>query len=120
MSDIQLATPDDGGWIRQVWEEKRLGAFALTWYRYWHGSPPNEYWWVIQGRAFAHFRVNRRTGVCNLYEIAVAADARRQGYGKRLIQAIGLPIRLKTDADNQDSNAFYLALGIQPRREGRW
>lgn len=121
MPDIRMAVPEDAGWIEPIWDEKTFWQFSIIWWRYWHGGykgkgarKPNEFWWVIEPYAFAHFLVNQRTHVCNLYEIAVAPDARRQGYGRQLLDAIALPITLKTDADNAESNPFYRALGFHP------
>lgn len=106
---------DDEAWLRAVWGECKhiLGTGVdLMLHRYGQRISDREKIIVIRPFAFAHYR-ERLDGVRNLYEIGVSAVARRQGHGRRLIEAIGRPLILKTDLDNEASNAFYVALGFK-------
>ena len=66
---------------------------------------------VVREIAFAHYRVGK-DGLRTLKEIAVSGSHRKQGVGRALIEAIGRPITLKTDADNEGSNRFYKSLSL--------
>lgn len=66
---------------------------------------------VVREKGFAHYRVSE-DGVRTLKEIAVSGSCKKQGIGKAMIDSIGRPITLKTDADNAESNLFYEACGF--------
>lgn len=115
---IESATPDDKTWVGGLFgrEAAILGRdFGSIWWRYWQQADrpePPERWVVIRPWAFAHYRL-RRDAVRTLYEIAVSADKRRQGFGAALIEFIGRPLQLKTNFDDIQSNGFYRSLGFQ-------
>lgn len=112
---IREATPSDSAWVlplmnshnRYFWNGNAI------WYRFWHREDTaREYWIVVDpGLGCAHFRI-RHDGCRVLDEIVTAPEARRKGIGRAMIDYIGRPIRLKTDVDNEVSNAFYLSLGF--------
>lgn len=110
---IDIATREDAAWIRPIFEAERamFWDFGRIWWRYWHSVAPGEWWLVLRPDAFVHFR-KRLDGMRVVEEIAVAPGARRNGVGRFLLQSIGRPIELKTDAQNLASNAFYQALGF--------
>lgn len=76
---------------------------------------------------FVHWRIRSRgpaAGERYVEQIVVAPAARRRGVGRALLEGVGRPVRLKTDADNNHSNDFYRALGFTlagrvPSRAGR-
>lgn len=111
---IEPATREDAAWIKPIFQAERetFWDFGRIWWRYWEGSAPGEWWLVIRPDAFVHFR-KRLDNTRVVEEIAVAAPARRKGLGRELLRAIGLPIVLRTDAANLNSNAFYQALGFR-------
>ena len=66
---------------------------------------------VVREKGFAHYRVGE-DGARTLKEIAVSKSHKKQGIGKAMMDTIGRPITLKTDADNDESNIFYKACGL--------
>lgn len=123
---IEEATAEDREWIEAIFAADRrfLGSvFGSVWYRYWQADNPREHWWVIRPCAFAHW-MQRLDGWKTLYEIAVGEEYRKSGYARRLIEEIGLPLRLSTDAENLVSNLVYQKLGFnqvgwKQSRDGR-
>jgi ribosomal protein S18 acetylase RimI-like enzyme len=91
-------------------------------FRFLRDRPKGEFWVAIGVVAFAHFRV-RRDGAVVLYEIAVDERVKRRGLGRALmgyLRRYGLGgIELKTDSEHEESNAFYLALGMKCYEESR-
>jgi GNAT superfamily N-acetyltransferase len=112
---IRAVTKEDEPWIKSIFENEKeiLGSFGLTWFRFWSAKDPGDQWDCIPEKAFVHFRV-RRDGWRTVHEIAVSQNSRRQGIAGQLIKHVGMPILLKTDADNLESNAFYAAAGFYP------
>lgn len=114
---LEPANSDDASWICELLEtnKKILGGrhVFLRWAQ--SRKATNEYWLVIRPAAFIHFRI-KRNGTVALYEIAVREDHKRQGLGRFLLEYMrgpGRPIELKTDADNEESNAFYSGMGMK-------
>jgi ribosomal protein S18 acetylase RimI-like enzyme len=111
---IRPARREDKEWVKPLFERDRLlGRFGPPWWYYWSRyRDPEERWDVVDGgQGFVHYRA-RQDGLVSLYEMAVHPDYRRQGVGTALVNHLGRPIALKTDADNTVSNAFYTALGF--------
>lgn len=77
------------------------------------GRAPRDVFIGISEEAFAHYVVRKKDGVKVLREIGVTEGARRKGYGSALLGMIGLPLELKTDEDNEASNAFYQNHGFK-------
>lgn len=109
--EIRPIKPEDEQWVKKLFEanESILGGFGLTWYRFNQSTNPREKWVVIEGKAFAHYMV-KKNGEVSLYEIAVGE--KKKGHGKRLLEYMGFPMELKTDKDNEESNAFYKKCGF--------
>lgn len=61
--------------------------------------------------AFCHWH-KRKDGISIIYEICVADEARGKGLGRKMIDLLPLPIRLKCPVDNE-SNKFYEHLGFK-------
>lgn len=101
----------DESWIGPLFKlnESILGAFSLTWYRYWASNNEREQWIKIGEVAFARYLI-KKNGEKTLYEIAV--KEKNKGHGKKLLNYIGYPMELKTDKDNMESNAFYRKCGF--------
>jgi GNAT superfamily N-acetyltransferase len=113
MTDIRELGPEDEVWLKELWKASRVfGQDAAPIWRAVHQRSNREQLIGIREQCFVHFR-RRRDGINVVYEIAVAEAHRRKGLGKRLLQAVGAPIMLKTDADNTTSRAFYVALGFR-------
>lgn len=112
---VRPASESDRDWVLAVWgpEGERLGNVGgSVWYRFWHADERSrERWLVLEPFGFVHYRT-RRDGVNVVYEIAVAVGARRRGVARQLLEAVGKPIELKTDANNGVSLAAYAALGF--------
>lgn len=110
---IVPATQADATWLRAVYNAERavLWDFDPTWFRYWKANNPRARWVVVREFAFAHYLI-KRDGSRTLYEIAVTVPARRKGIGRALLEHVGHPVNLKTDADNAVANAFYRSLGL--------
>ncbi len=115
MYKIEKAVLEDMEWVGKLFSanKKILGEMAPTsvFYRWFHGKNPREKFVVIRPFAFAHYLV-RLDGIQTLYEIAVQEDQKRKGMGSSLLEFMGRPISLKTDATNDESNLFYRKLGF--------
>lgn len=113
---IEAAVPADQKWVGKLFDANKaiLGNVSggTVFWRWRAGLNPREHVVVIRPElAFAHYLV-RKDGTRVLYEMAVTAEAKRQGLGRAILEHIGRPIELKTDADNQESNAFYRRMGL--------
>lgn len=113
--EVVDAEPADGEWIAKLFDANtailgNMSGGTLFW-RWLHSGNPRDRMIVVRGRGFAHYLL-RNDGVRSLYEIAVDARCRRAGVGKALLQAVGRPITLKTDASHDESNAFYRSAGL--------
>lgn len=114
---VELAKPTDFEWIKPLFKanESILGAADVVLWRYNEAKKkdPNkkDLFIVVRPFGFAHFLV-KRDGTRTLYEVAVDSSQKRRGIGKALLDAIGYPMSLKTDADNPESNNFYRKLGF--------
>lgn len=112
LEQIKPFTVDDLPWVKELWAENKgiLGPPMApgTWLR---SHADNEFFIVISNFAFAHYR-KRKDGTNVLYEIAVSSKMKKMGIGKALMLYIGLPMELKTDYGNEESNSFYKKLGF--------
>lgn len=117
IAPIRPARPEDVEWVRPIFDVADhvlgKGFFGTIWWRFWNQRNGEEHWVVIPKLGFAHFKV-RKDGWKVVYEIATAPEAKRQGVGRRLLDFIGTPMELKTDADHEESNAFYRRCGFYP------
>ncbi len=109
---IEGATKSDFDWITKLFKKNEgiLGSADLTIWRHKNSNAKSRFI-VIRPHAFAHFNL-KRNGEKTLYEIAVDTNMKRMGIGRALVDFIGAPMLLKTDADNIASNAFYASLGF--------
>lgn len=110
---IRPVREEDRQWLAPIFKETKhiLGNIGLSLYRCLQGTSEREFFLVIEGVGFVHFLV-KQNGQRTLYNIGVASEHKRKGYGRTLLAQVGLPVDLKTDADNPESNAFYRALGF--------
>jgi ribosomal protein S18 acetylase RimI-like enzyme len=111
---VELATEADLEWIKPVHNANKNILAEYDGRNTWTAlNDPKKQNWLIVVRpyAFARFYV-RKDGTKTLFEIAVREDMKRKGIAKLLLDYIGRPVNLKTDADNEESNAFYRALGF--------
>ena len=116
---IRTAKTTDKNWIEEIFAKNKkilggAGYFGMQWHRYWNQPKSNEFWIVIENKAFCHYLVRKKDNVKVVYEIATHNDFKKQGFGKKLIEKIGQPIELKTDYDSIESNAFYKKIGFAP------
>lgn len=115
-SEVRAAVAEDQKWVGKLFDANRrvLGNMSggTMFFRWLKSSNPREKMIVIDGLGFAHY-LERRDGVKVIYEIAVAVEAKRRGVGRKLVEAVGFPCQLKTDADHYESNAFYKRLGFR-------
>ena len=109
---IEPVQDSDFEWIKPLFKlnEGILGSADMTLWRYQNGQKKDQFV-VIRPHAFAHFN-RKKNGEVMLYEIAVDPKMKRQGLGKALLDYMGTPMLLKTDADNIESNAFYKKWGF--------
>lgn len=118
MSEVRALTPEDKGWVSAVWKtaEADIGSWggvgSRAWFFFWRNHPEREFWIGVEPFAFAHYRLRARDRAFVLDEVAVAPEARRRGHARELVEAIGRPLQLKTDASNEASNALYRKLGF--------
>jgi ribosomal protein S18 acetylase RimI-like enzyme len=112
---VQSANPQDQPWFAKLFDVNRasLGNVSggTVFWRWLQSKQPNERILVIRPVAFVHYRI-KRDGMRVVYEIAVAASAQRQGLARVLMDRVGRPVTLKTNADNEPSNRFYERLGF--------
>lgn len=107
---VSLATESDLGWILRLFAQNSGILGNPLWLRNSYRSNGHRLI-VVREIAFAHYRIGK-DGLRTLKEIAVSASHRKQGVGRALLEAIGRPIMLKTDADNEESNRFYKSLSL--------
>lgn len=115
---IRDITKQDEDWLKALFNKNSyiLGGFGPTWYWYWRKKDNKESGWerdkwvCIENIAFAHY-LERLDGTKTLHEIAVDDSQKCKGIGKILLQYIGYPMQLKTDANNFESNEFYRKAG---------
>lgn len=105
---IRGARPEDEEWVEPIFDaySEVLGHFGTAWHRWQSADTERNRWVVIPRVAFAHY-LERLDGWNTLYEIGVHENAKRHGFGTRLLHHIGTPMRLKTDAEHPESNLFY-------------
>lgn len=113
---IRNATAADEEWIVGLFDDNAQilgGAFIgkRMFFRWASSKNKKDKIVVVSGKAFAHYR-NKKDGTKTLYEIAVHSSEKRKGIGTLLMNHIGRPVVLKTDRTNEESNAFYRALGL--------
>jgi ribosomal protein S18 acetylase RimI-like enzyme len=113
---IRSATLSDFHWLRYVWDQNRdmLGPFVLSWNGWLERGPRSKTRWdVVPFLGFVHW--TQHAHYAYVREIAVAKEAKRKGVGLALMKHVTrlTPVRLKTDADNTESNAFYQRLGLK-------
>jgi GNAT superfamily N-acetyltransferase len=111
---VEPACEADKAWIDAIFnaDARYLASnFTTIWWRWLNRSTERDRWLVVRPYGFAHY-LARLDGVQVLYEMAVRTDMRRRGIGTALLAAIGRPVELKTDCDNEASNSFYLARGF--------
>jgi ribosomal protein S18 acetylase RimI-like enzyme len=108
---IRTIRESDKVWVKPLFDSNQsiLGPFDVAWYRYTTSKNRSEKWVVIEGEAFAHYLI-KKNGERTLYEIAVKSKGK--GLGRILLNHIGYPMNLKTDADNAESNEFYRRCGF--------
>jgi N-acetylglutamate synthase-like GNAT family acetyltransferase len=114
---IRPAKPEDKDWILEIFAQNKVilggkGYGSLQWKRFWDNQKQNEHWVVLNNVAFCHYLTRLRDGVNVIYEIATHNEQKKQGYGKKIVEYIGMPIELKTDYDSPESNNFYKKVGF--------
>lgn len=114
--EIRKAIADDQKWVGKLFDKNsevlgKMSGGTMFW-RWLESLNPREKMIVIPEVAFAHY-LERLDGTKVLYEIAVDPDAKRQGLARRLIEFIGYPMELKTDAQHEESNIFYKKCGFK-------
>lgn len=116
---------EDVPWVKNLFNLNKsiLGSFDTAYYRFKNSKNTREKWIVVKEIAFVHY-MERLDGVKVIYEIAVNPNNKRQGLGKMLMEHIGFPIQLKTDANNEESNEFYrktgyIRVGVKKSRNGK-
>lgn len=112
---IRDAVPEDQKWVAKLFDANKsiLGNVSggTVFWRWRASKSKSEYFIVIPELAFCHYRI-RKDGSRVVYEIAVAQEAKGKGLGRKLMAQVGRPVELKTDAASEESNAFYLKLGL--------
>lgn len=118
MWKVEQATPEDFEWIKPLFKKNKkiLGSVEMAIYRFKKRKEEKpddtrDQFIVVRPYGFAHF-LQKKNGERTLYEIAVDDSMKRKGIGKALMDKIGYPMSLKTDADNKESNEFYKRLGF--------
>jgi ribosomal protein S18 acetylase RimI-like enzyme len=109
---IELLVPTDEPWVARLWRSAGVFGSGLLVRRALNSTSHNEFCVGVREKAFAHYRV-RKDGVRVLYEIAVDPAHKRHGIGRALIAHLGVPVLLKTDADNVAARSFYERMGMR-------
>ena len=125
--NIDKAVLEDAPWLDKLLKANQrafgsLGGKELFWRLALPGNA-NEHVLVIRPVAFVHYRRNR-TGLRVVYEIAVDDKSKQRGLGSALMAAVGRPVMLRTDKDNEEANNFYkriglVVVGVAYKRDGR-
>jgi len=108
--DVVQATEQDLPWVLSLFAENSQILGNPFWLKRSYREKGHRLI-VVREKGFAHYRVGEG-GARTLKEIAVSRSHKKQGIGKALVDAIGRPITLKTDADNAESNMFYESCGF--------
>jgi ribosomal protein S18 acetylase RimI-like enzyme len=100
----------DLDWVEEIFKQnaKLLGNFF--WMK--QGLERGHKMIVIPKKAFCRFRFDKKKAAYVIDEIAVHKDHQRLGFAHDLISKVPKPIFLKTDTDNEKSNAFYKKEGF--------
>lgn len=103
----------DKPWVMRIWKQAKhiLGPNGdVVWYRYWDDTGRKRWHgWNEQGFVLWN---EKRDGTKVILAIAVDPRWRRTGLGQKLVEHVGLPCELVTDAGDPVSNAFYVRLGF--------
>lgn len=114
---ITKLSQDDKDWVVKLFSlnAKVLGNMSGgTWFwRIMQSTAKNEFLIGVKPYCFAHYRTRLKDGVNVLYEIAVHPEYQRKGLAELLINSIGKPMELKTDAEHIPSNRLYIKLGFE-------
>lgn len=124
MTVIRRLTEEDHAWFQTVWKESpELGGSAgVAWHRWTLDKSGRHRIDGMENIGFVDWLL-RQDGGRTINNVAVGAAFRRQGFARRLVEHVGRPVRLVTNADNFASNAFYSALGFvllgrKPKKNG--
>lgn len=113
--DLRVATKEDQKWVGKIFDLNRhvLGNVSggTVFWRWTQANQKTQKWIVIPGKAFCHYGI-RKDGTKYIYEIAVHPDCKRMGLARELLNFVGRPVELKTDATHTESNLFYLKIGL--------
>lgn len=112
-----LEQEDEKAVVRVFKQEKAIwpwGGKVIFW-RFFNHRGRTEQWAkaVVDGAAvgFVHWAM-RADNVRTIYDIVVDKEFRGQGIGRKLLEAVGRPILLKTDS-TAPSNGFYTKVGFK-------
>jgi ribosomal protein S18 acetylase RimI-like enzyme len=113
--NIRLAKSSDKDFIKKLYKQssKEIGNFNLfwTWDKYLSGEAKHKFY-VIDDMGFMRIGYSKRYNSYVLYEIAVDAECKQKGVGKKLYEKIPKPLMLKCNKDNHIGNKFYKKMGM--------
>ena len=119
MERIRTLKSTDKEWVQKVYQANKhlSGAFYWSWQEYWKQPRAKKHRFLvieIEGKpaGFVNYKFTKKYNSWYVKEIAVVAEYKRMGIGRELMAAVPLPVMLKTDEDNPESNAFYIKLGF--------
>ncbi len=128
---VRALQEGDRPWVAGVYSANKhlSGAFYWSWQEYWKRPRSPQHQFLIlevdgQRAGLVNFKFSKKYDAWYVKEIAVATEFKRRGLGRELMAAVPLPVILKTDEDNPESNAFYKKLGFtmlgkEPSKKGK-
>lgn len=110
-NSVRVLEPSDWPWVERVFKQhaKMLGNFFWMKQSYEKGRGRI---WVVPEIGFIHLTYAKE-GITVIQDIAIEKNAQRGGHGKALLSILKGVIKLKTDAENIQSNAFYKKYGFK-------
>lgn len=112
--ELRIATQSDEEFVKKVFAENKniLGNYYFDWVGYINSKTATNCFYIADNIGILHVKFSKKQKGFVIQTIAILKDQKRKGYASDMIKLLPRPIYLKTDADNEESNSFYKAIGF--------